>query len=94
MKQFVCWFAAIFTEADGNGGKASFSRVFGAALLILLYRMIWLQKPIPEQAMTLFWALIGYQFASKALGSMSPSVLDIAKSFLVKAGAKVEEPKS
>ena len=45
---------------------------------------------IVEQLMTMFWVLVGYQMLSKALNSMSPAVLAIAQSFMIKAGAKIE----
>lgn len=83
------WLAEIFTEADGNGGKASFSRVFGAVVIILSLRQGFYGKVIPAEWMTMFWVLVGYQLLSKALNSLSPAALDLARGMLVKAGAQV-----
>lgn len=86
----IKWLAQIFTEADGNGGKGSFSRVFGGTIIITILRMAWIGKIVPEQLMTMFWVLVGYQMLSKALNTMSPAVLDIARSYMLKAGVKIE----
>ena len=83
----IKWLFSIFTA---GGGKASFSRAFGGTVIIVVLRMAWLAKTIPDPLMTMFWVLVGYQLLSKALNSMSPAVLDIARSYMLKAGAKIE----
>lgn len=96
----VKFIAQLFTEADGNGGKASFSRVLGT---YVVFKIIYLTEIAPiadranavsEQLMTLFWVLIGYQIISKILSSLSPAVLDIVRAMLLKVGAKVNVTQS
>jgi hypothetical protein len=84
------WPLAVFTEPDGNGGKASFSRVFGAFVIIKIVAMAEAGKTVPEAMMTLFWVLVGYQLLSKALNSLSPAVIDIARAKLM--GSSVTPP--
>ena len=94
----IKWFGQIFTEADGNGGKASFSRVAGAVVIYKIIVLIESASPeqrinaVPEQMMTMFWVLVGYQILSKTLSSLSPAVLDFFRALMLKAGAKVELP--
>jgi hypothetical protein len=90
--------AGLFTESDGNGGKPSISRVLGTYVTYKIVMLIEVAQvsdrllSVPPQLMTLFWVLIGYQMISKLLGSMSPAVLDIARTLLLKAGATVNIP--
>lgn len=94
----VRFIGQVFTEADGNGGKASFARVFGAYVIIKIVLLIeaapfeYRSSAVPEQLMTMFWVLVGYSIISKILGTLSPAVLDIFRAMLLKAGAKVEIP--
>ncbi len=64
------WLKEVFSEPDNGDkdGKVSFSRIFGATVLILIFVSGWRSKAIPPEWMTVFWVLIGYQFLSKALG--------------------------
>jgi len=80
----ITWVAQIFTEPDGNGGKASFSRVVGAFVIWNIIKLGNEGKPIPDSFLTMFWVLIGYSFLSKALNSLSPAALDLAKATLTK----------
>jgi hypothetical protein len=92
----IIWVSKIFTEADGNGGKASYSRVAGSIVIYNIIALVWREKPVPEVMETMFWVLVGYQLLSKTLNSMSPAVLDIAKAMLLKVQqppvAKAPEP--
>ncbi len=94
----IKFIAQLFTEADGNGGKPSFSRVLGAYVTYKIILFVELAPhdqrslAVPEQMMTLFWVLIGYSIVSKILSSLSPAVLDIFRAMLLKAGAKVDIP--
>lgn len=96
----VKFFAALFTESDGNGGKPSFSRVLGTYVTIKIIMLVEAAVPehraiaVPEQMMTLFWVLIGYAIISKILSTLSPAVLDIFRALLIKAGAKVDVTQS
>jgi hypothetical protein len=94
----IKFIAALFTEADSNGGKPSFSRVAGS---YVIYKIVYLTEiasvidranAVSQQLMTLFWVLIGYAIISKILSSLSPAVLDIFRALLLKAGAKVDIP--
>jgi hypothetical protein len=64
------WLREVFSEPDTDDkqGKISFSRVFGGAQLVLIFYTGFKGKVVPDAWMTVFWVLIGYQFASKALG--------------------------
>ena len=84
------WIAKAWSEADNNGGKASFSRIAGTFVIINIVYMSWEKPVVPEAMMTLFWVLIGYQLVSKILNSLSPAVLDIAKSLLLKVGVPIK----
>ena len=92
--------AQLFTEADGNGGKASFSRVLGTYVVTKIVYFVEIASisdrasAVPEPMMTLFWVLIGYSIVSKILSSLSPAVLDIVRAMLLKVGAKVDVQKS
>ncbi len=92
MKQAIEWIwtvltapirfvAQALTESDGNGGKASYSRIAGT---YVIYKIIELGGKDTGFMETMFWVLVGYQFLSKAMNSMSPAVLDIAKGMLLK----------
>jgi hypothetical protein len=90
--------AGLFTEADGNGGKPSFSRVLGTYVTYKIVMLIEIApitdraSAVPQQLMTLFWVLIGFVMVSKVLSSVSPAVLDIFRTILLKAGATVNLP--
>jgi hypothetical protein len=88
----IKFFTAIFTEPDGNGGKASFSRVSGAFVIIKIVQLSEQGTPVNDAMLTLFWVLIGYQLLSKTLNSLSPAVLDLARSWMLKAGAQITVP--
>lgn len=96
LKAVIFWLSRAWSEQDGNGGKASFSRIAGTYVIIQIVLMSWVTvtvkdaPQVPEAMMTLFWVLIGYQLVSKILNSLSPAVLDIAKSFLIKAGVPIK----
>jgi hypothetical protein len=89
------WLAGIFTEPDGNGGKASYARVAGSVVIYNIIAMVWKGVAVPEIMETMFWVLVGYQLLSKTLNSMSPAVLAIAQGMLLKIQAPkpAEEPK-
>jgi hypothetical protein len=88
----VSFFAAALTEADGNGGKASFARLMGTYVTIRIVECEIRGSTVGEHLMTIFWVLVGFAMVSKVLAQMSPAVLDIARSFLVKAGVTVKVP--
>ena len=88
----VKFFAAALTEPDGNGGKASFARVMGTYVTIRIVESEIRGGTVSPNLMTIFWVLVGYGMLSKVLSQMSPAVLDIAKSFLIKAGVQVKLP--
>lgn len=91
-KQILAWPFYIFTEPDGNGGKASFSRVFGGIVIIFILMLAWREKVISEHLMEMFWVLVGYQLLSKALNTLSPAVLEVVRIKMLKITA--EPPKS
>ena len=64
----IKWLSQALSEIDGNGGKASFSRILGTVNCIMIWRVAWLGKTVPDAWMTMFWVLIGYQLVSKTLG--------------------------
>jgi hypothetical protein len=88
----VKFFAAALTEPDGNGGKASFARVMGTYVTIRIVESEIRGGTVSPNLMTIFWVLVGYGMLSKVLSQMSPAVLDVAKSFLIKAGVQVKIP--
>jgi hypothetical protein len=88
----VMFFAASLTEPDGNGGKASWSRIAGTYVVYRIVEYELTGRTVSSNLMTIFWVLVGYGMISKILSQMSPAVLDIAKSFLVKAGVQVKLP--
>lgn len=88
----VKFFGATLSEPDDNGGKASFARVMGTYVIIRIVENEIAGGTTSEHLMTIFWVLVGYGMISKILSQMSPAVLDIARSFLVKAGAQVKLP--
>ena len=88
----VKFFAAAFTEPDGNGGKASWARLAGTYVVWRIVEYELTGKTASSNLMTIFWVLVGFAMISKVLERMSPAVLDIAKSFLVKAGVQVKIP--
>ena len=88
----IKFFSAVLSEPDGNGGRASFARVMGTYVTIRIVECEIRGSMVSANLMTIFWVLVGYGMISKILSQMSPAVLDIAKSFLVKAGAQVKIP--
>ena len=88
----VKFFAAALTEADNNGGKASFARIMGTYVIIRVVESEIRGSIVGEHLMTMFWVLVGYGMISKILSQMSPAVLDLARSVLVRAGVKVNVP--
>jgi hypothetical protein len=88
----VKFFAAVLTEPDGNGGKASFARVMGSYVTIRIVESEIRGSLVGDHLMTIFWVLVGYSMVSKMLAQMSPAVLDIAKAVLVRAGVQVKLP--
>lgn len=72
--KILAWPFHIFTEPDGNGGKASFARVFGAYVIVNIVIMARADKSIPEALVNLFMYLVGYQLLSKAINS--PAVIE------------------
>jgi hypothetical protein len=101
IKAAIVWPFKIFTEADGNGGKPSFSRILGAWVTVKIVMLVEAVAPadrataVPEQLMTLFWVLIGYAIISKTIMSMGPGFQDIAKAILLRVlgGATPPAPK-
>lgn len=93
IKDLLVFIGKAWTEADGNGGKASFSRIAGTYIILQIVNIGYMAgRAIPPEWMTMFWVLIGYQIVAKILSALSPAVLDIARSVLVKAGASVNIP--
>jgi hypothetical protein len=90
----VKFFAAALTEPDGNGGKASWARLIGTYVTIRIVECEIRGSTVGDHLMTIFWVLVGYGMISKILSQMSPAVLDIARSFLVKAGVTVKLPET
>jgi len=66
------------TETDGNGGKPSYSRIMGTVVIANIIRMALLEKEIPEQLMTMFWVLVGYQLVSKIVKD-NPALMEFIK---------------
>ena len=89
-KTAIAWFAAIFTEPDNNGGKASFSRVAGAYVVITIvnqsYHITTLGARLEPSAMLwdVFMVCVGYQLLSKSLNSISPAIVDFARGYMNK----------
>lgn len=69
MKAALAWFSRIFTEADGNGGKASYGRIFGAITIVHILAKDWQDRPVNDAVMTLFFYLVGYTLLSKLLSN-------------------------
>lgn len=90
MKPFY-WLGMIFSEADGNGGKASFSRFFGALVILEIQAMAWREKPAPDVLYDMFMILVGYALLSKVLAN--PAILEIFKSRLGSRPANPPENK-
>jgi hypothetical protein len=86
VQSFFQFIAKAHTEADGNGGKPSYSRAIGTVVVLNILRLALLEKVIPEQLMTMFWVLIGYQLISKVLKD-NPALMELIKS---KYGVKEE----
>jgi hypothetical protein len=86
----IRWSANILTEPDGNGGKASVSRVIGLYVAWNIIQQSWtLPRPIDGILWDLFMITLGYSFLSKVLNSMSPAILDFAKGYRDKMAARV-----
>lgn len=93
IKEAIIFVAKAWTETDGNGGKASFSRLMGTVVIWNIVSLGYVVgRTIPPEWMTMFWVLIGYHTIARILSALSPAVLDIAKGFLIKAGATVTVP--
>jgi hypothetical protein len=98
VKAVVVWIGQIFTEPDGNGGKASFSRIVGAYITYEIVDLVRQAPPehrldaVPPVLLTLWMFLVGYQLLSKILNNLTPAVLDFFRAMLVKAGASVQLP--
>jgi hypothetical protein len=88
VKTVIKWFAAILTEPDHNGGKASFSRVAGAYVIISIVSTAQTGGNPHEMLWDMFMVLIGYQLLSKTLSSFTPAVLDFAKGYLSRYSQK------
>jgi hypothetical protein len=85
IKEAIKFVAKAWTESDSNGGKASFARIAGTFVIWHIVNLGYQStQHIPPEFMTMFWVLVGYQMVSKILNNMTPAVLDIAKSFLLK----------
>jgi hypothetical protein len=85
----IRWFIGAFTDTDG---KASYSRMAGTYVLIKIVERA--EGPTPVQGIMwdAFMILVGYQLLSKTLNAMSPAVLDIAKSMLLRAQGSIMHP--
>jgi glycerol uptake facilitator-like aquaporin len=94
----LLWPFGIFTEPDGNGGKASISRILGFWVTIKIIHLVEATAPdkrasaVPEAMIYLFMVLIGYQLLSKTLLSLGPGFLDLAKAVLMKVMGGTKTP--
>jgi hypothetical protein len=90
VRNLVKWTGAILTEADGNGGKASASRVIGVYAAWNIIQQSWQGAAftISPVLWDLFMVTMGYAILSKALNTMSPAVLAWAQGFRDKYGTK------
>lgn len=88
----IKWFAAILTEPDGNGGKASVARVIGLYVAWNIIQQSWINgHTINGMLWDLFMITLGYSFLSKVLNSMSPAILDFAKGYRDKMASQVKK---
>lgn len=95
-KGLILWLAKALSEADGNGGKPSFTKILGTYVVL---QIVGLSKQIvydgrtdiqiPSEMMTLFMFLIGYQIISKVLLE-NPALMELIKG---KYGVAKDEPK-
>lgn len=90
----VKFFGQALTEADGNGGRTSFSRVMGVYVIYKIVLMADAVKDsptskIPAELMVMFWVLVGYQALAKVLNNLTPAVLDIARAVLLKVNPSI-----
>jgi len=84
-KGLILWIAKALSEADGNGGKPSFTKILGTYVVL---QIVGLSKQIvydgrtdiqiPSEMMTLFMFLIGYQIISKVLLE-NPALMEIIR---------------
>jgi len=84
-RSLILWIARALSEADGNGGKPSFTKILGTYVVL---QIVGLSKQIvydgrtdiqiPSEMMTLFMFLIGYQIISKVLLE-NPALMEIIK---------------
>jgi len=80
----IKWLAAILTE-EGSG-KPSLSRVIGVWLTWAIVDLTYKEQE-PGVLQSLWMLSIGYMFLSKALGSVSPAILEFAKGYMSKWSA-------
>ena len=86
----IKWFAAIVTEPDANGGKASASRVIGLYVAWNIIQQSWIPDyNINAMLWDLFMVTLGYALLSKILNTMSPAILDFAKGYRDKMTSRV-----
>jgi len=78
MVRMIVWLGRIWTEADDNGGKPSWSRVCATAYLGWLCWMMTAGRPIPSIGEEIAWGLILYPLLSKLL-SRNPILLEYIK---------------
>lgn len=91
--QLLKYFGSALTEADGNGGKPSFSRMLGVYVTLQIVAMAWTpDKAIPDEIMTIFWVTIGYAMVSKVISTASPLMQDIIKAYFMKVQNSVNVP--
>jgi hypothetical protein len=87
--EVVKFFASSLSEADGNGGKPSFSRMLGVYITFQIVSMSWITlydttRQVPDVMMTIFWVTIGYAMLSKVIATASPLLQDIIRAYLIK----------
>lgn len=83
----IIWLSKALTEPDGNGGKASFGRIFGGATVTVVLVMGWRGKVIPEIFFWMFMVLVGYSLISKVVGPGGlVAVLSLMKGFPIPPG--------
>jgi len=82
----IKWLFGVFTESDGNGGKPSIARIIGAVAVwnIITYPWATGDKLPPEMWWDVFMIALGYSMLSKALASVSPAIIDLAKGYMNK----------
>lgn len=97
LMKVVGWFARALSEADGNGGKPSFTKILGT---YVVFKIVFLAADIvrtgatvsiPSELMTLFMFLIGYQMVSKVLLE-NPALMELIKGKYGISQPKKEDP--